>query len=663
VSIYNKLNDVLTNPSSTLEQGKAAWHAAVADTVDILVKFGLASVIESAAEGLSAAGLEALAFAPVGTVSEFFAVLATGALVIEAPVIIAAVAVVGVAVLVQSDSFKSWYDSNVKDPVGDWVENKLDTAVGITLDGYISGATVFADANGNGKLDQGEASDTTDVSGNFTVTGGTGPLIAVGGTDISTGLAFRGQLEAPEGSTVIDPLTTLVSGLASMGLTVAAANDKVLAALGLPTGIDLTTLDLVAKAKAGDTTGAEAYVAAAKVIDTAAAIASTFRSAGESYLAAFQDAYAALTSGVGGLTTGQTLNLADQSTLAGIINGAGLSEGVSAAPFLSKLSMSIAASNASLDQSLAQHGAGASLISDVSATQAAIQSPSAIFWQNTSTGQASIWDMDGNTRIGGGAVSANPGPAWRAVERGDFDKDGHPDILWQNASTGQASVWEMAGTTRVGGGAVANSPGLSWTAVGAGDFNNDGFADILWQNTSTGQASIWEMQENTRVGGGAVANIPGPAWKAVGTGDFNEDGFADILWQNTTTGQVSIWEMHGNTRTGGGAVSLNPGPDWHAIGTGDFNADGLSDILFQNRSTGQVSVWEMDGTDKIGGGAVSNNPGTSWHAIGTGAGGSDILFQNTSGQTSIWEMDENVRIGGGAVSPNPGPNWHAIGLT
>jgi FG-GAP repeat len=118
--------------------------------------------------------------------------------------------------------------------------------------------------------------------------------------------------------------------------------------------------------------------------------------------------------------------------------------------------------------------------------------------------------------------------------------------------------------------------------------------------------------------------------------------------------------MDGNTKIGGGPAGSNPGPSWKAVGTGDFNQDGNADILWQNTSTGQVSIWEMDGTTKVGGGPVAN-PGTSWHAIG--AGGSDILWQNTSGQTSIWEMDGTTRIGGGPTGPNPGPSWHAIGLT
>jgi uncharacterized repeat protein (TIGR03803 family) len=286
---------------------------------------------------------------------------------------------------------------------------------------------------------------------------------------------------------------------------------------------------------------------------------------------------------------------------------------------------------------------------------------SSILWQNVS-GQAAIWNMDGNTLIGGGPVTPNPGTNFRNVGTGDFYDNGDADILWQNTNTGQASIWEMNGNTLIGGGPVTPSPGLAWHAVGTGDFNDDGHSDILWQNTNTGQAAIWEMNGNTLVGGGAATANPGTAWKAVGTGDFNDDGHSDILWQNTSTGQISIWEMNGNTVIGGGPVSVNPGTSWQAIGTGDFNQDGHSDILLQNKSTGLVSVWEMNGNTLIGGGPVAN-PGTSWHAIGAGAGGSDILLQNTSGQTSIWEMNGHTVVGGGPVSPNPGTAWRAVELT
>ena len=71
--------------------------------------------------------------------------------------------------------------------------------------------------------------------------------------------------------------------------------------------------------------------------------------------------------------------------------------------------------------------------------------------------------MNGNSLLGGGAVSPNPGPSWRAIATGDFNGGGS-DILFQN-TTGQASVWEMNGNSLIGGGAVSANPGASWRAV------------------------------------------------------------------------------------------------------------------------------------------------------------------------------------------------------
>ena len=294
-----------------------------------------------------------------------------------------------------------------------------------------------------------------------------------------------------------------------------------------------------------------------------------------------------------------------------------------------------------------------------------------ILWRNAN-GQAAIWELNGTNQIAGGSqlVGPNPGPSWTAIGTGDFNHDGHSDILWQNAS-GQAAIWELNGTNQIAGGSalVGPNPGPSWTAIGTGDFNDDGHSDILWQNTD-GQAAIWEMNGTNQIAGGSalVGPNPGPSWKAIGTGDFNGDGHSDILWQNTN-GQAAIWELNGTNQIAGGSalVGPNPGPSWKAIGTGDFNDDGHSDILWQN-TDGQAAIWELNGTNQIAGGSqlVGPNPGPSWTAIGTadynGDGHSDILWQNKSGQAAVWEMNGTHQIAGGSalVGPNPGPSWLAI---
>src|SRR5262249_54837612 len=111
-----------------------------------------------------------------------------------------------------------------------------------------------------------------------------------------------------------------------------------------------------------------------------------------------------------------------------------------------------------------------------------------------------------------------------------------------------------------------------------GDFNTDGHADLLWQNTS-GQGYIWEMNGTSVIGTGDLGN-PGSSWHAIGTGDFNADGHSDILWQNDD-GAGAIWAVDGLS-VSSAAILGNPGSSWHALGTGDYNGDGKSDIQWQS---------------------------------------------------------------------------------
>jgi hypothetical protein len=74
--------------------------------------------------------------------------------------------------------------------------------------------------------------------------------------------------------------------------------------------------------------------------------------------------------------------------------------------------------------------------------------------------------MNDNKLIGGGPVSPNPGPAWQAIGTGDFTHDGFSDdILFQNKSTGQVSVWEMNGPPWLAAGRSAPIPGRVGTPV------------------------------------------------------------------------------------------------------------------------------------------------------------------------------------------------------
>ena len=111
---------------------------------------------------------------------------------------------------------------------------------GTVVDGKVTGATVFCDADDSGSLNGTESTVTTDGSGNFTITGGCSkPIVAYGGTNADTGKNFLGKLKAPASTTntsFVTPLTTLMK---DGGLTAA----EIVTALTLPAGTDPTKVD------------------------------------------------------------------------------------------------------------------------------------------------------------------------------------------------------------------------------------------------------------------------------------------------------------------------------------------------------------------------------------------------------------------------------------
>ena len=235
---------------------------------------------------------------------------------------------------------------------------------GKVIDGYLKGATVFTDANGNGALDAGEASAVTDGTGGFAVPTGAGPLISTGGTDTATGLAFGGQFTAPTGSTVVSPLTTLVEKIAeASGNTsaagISAANARVVTALGLVPGTDLTQLDAVAGAKAGTAAGETAFQAGSQLLDAVTLITAAGGFAADAYVAVAAKVAAA---------AGTPVDLADPTTLQDIGQAAGLTQAAANA-----VASIVSATAAALAQKLSSATTPVQRFVDVTGSSIALQ--------------------------------------------------------------------------------------------------------------------------------------------------------------------------------------------------------------------------------------------------------------------------------------------------
>jgi VCBS repeat-containing protein len=180
-------------------------------------------------------------------------------------------------------------------------------SIGTVVDGYLANALVWidedndgvrdwTDLNNNGKWNpgEGESWDLTDATGQYTLTE---PLnndtwtirmtAEPGGStyDISTGAKFTGTYSAPTGSTVVNPLTTLiVANSVANNLTAVQSESQVKELLGLDPILDLKTYDPLleavkasADANANKATAVKVYSAAiqvANLIDVATSMVS-----------------------------------------------------------------------------------------------------------------------------------------------------------------------------------------------------------------------------------------------------------------------------------------------------------------------------------------------------------------------------------------------------
>ena len=187
---------------------------------------------------------------------------------------------------------------------------------GKASDGYIFGAQIYVDANGNGLPDANEyTGNLTDAQGNFSFTSSlSGAIIAVGGTNIDTTLPNKLVLVAPEGSVIVSPVTTLIQAYsATTGANITDAETAVQFALGINQDVDLTQYDPLAHAGNDATALAVQRVDAqlAEVGNRALTVGTTFA-----------QIINALASGV---QSGQAINLASRSNLeswlGGVTNG------------------------------------------------------------------------------------------------------------------------------------------------------------------------------------------------------------------------------------------------------------------------------------------------------------------------------------------------------
>lgn len=232
-----------------------------------------------------------------------------------------------------------------------------------------------------------------------------------------------------------------------------------------------------------------------------------------------------------------------------------------------------------------------------------------ILWRHATSGANAVWLMSGNSYISSAYLQPLSDTNWTVVATGYFDgpTDLNIDILWRNSVTGDNALWFLDSTTLIATALLQEVPDLNWKVGGAGDFNSDGHTDIVWRH-STGVNYVWFMQGANLITTAQLQTESDANWEIVGTGYFSgaNDTTMDLLWRHKTSGDNAIWQMNGVSYVSSHSLPW-AATSWKVGGTGDSkfdtDADSLADI-WERRWWGnlsQVSTGNPDGDSRNNG--------------------------------------------------------------
>jgi hypothetical protein len=273
-------------------------------------------------------------------------------------------------------------------------------------------------------------------------------------------------------------------------------------------------------------------------------------------------------------------------------------------------------------------------------------------------------------------VSVGSLPSSSAIlGNGDYDGDGHADLLVRDDATTAVSMQLLVDGAVVGGGQVVPALSPDWELAGSGDFDANGRDDILVRNRVTRRLEIWFMNGARIVSRTNLSDPFTSAWQVVGVADFNRDKIADILWYypGTNTAQVTTfasWLLIDKNVELFRAASAGD-----VVAIGDSDGNGLPDVVVRARDTGQMRIWltQLDwsgprATSSLALDAGNFLPGGSQGAglasFEVQAGGDndgdhrlDLVVRNPqTGDLRLWllsaaTVESEVRL------TDPGPGW------
>ncbi len=176
---------------------------------------------------------------------------------------------------------------------------------------------------------------------------------------------------------------------------------------------------------------------------------------------------------------------------------------------------------------------------------------------------------------------------------GDWNADGHGDLMYRVASSGDLVLRRGLGGDRY---AAPVRVAAAWNKVSmvapVGDATGDGYPDLMARG-SDGNIRIYPSNGRTGFRTSYVAHSAITADRQVGVGLFNGDGAPDNLLRKTD-GTVWLWTGNGpgGLMSGTKVASGTKGYSWFK-GIGDLDGDGRSDVVARDAAG---SLWLLRGT-------------------------------------------------------------------
>ena len=254
-----------------------------------------------------------------------------------------------------------------------------------------------------------------------------------------------------------------------------------------------------------------------------------------------------------------------------------------------------------------------------------------------------------------------PGVEYGSVAWGDYDNDGYVDILLCGNNITQ--IWRNTGNgtfTNINAGLT----GVFYGCAAWGDYDNDGFLDVALTGSANFDdvCEIWHNNGNGAFSKVLNAGTTSNTESKLTWGDFDNDGWLDLL----VTGDygAQLWR---NQQNGTFAEALSGMPSVYAgtVSWGDYDNDGRLDVLLTgyNYDTGPVSQIWRNLTPQ------TNTPPTAPIGLSVSQSGSGVTLQwnaATDAQTLSNALTYNIRVGttpGGSqiVAPSAATNgWRRL---